>query len=74
MVFEKGNDFVKITRVISHETVGSVWFVDTNLDFESLPIEFQSFVPDTDQEGFEKLKNAVEKWADLEGFKLVSKN
>ena len=73
MLFKKGNDFVEITQRISHDIVCSTWFIDTNLDFESLPIEFRSLVPETDQEGLEKLKKAVQKWADREEFKLISK-
>ena len=73
MIFQKENDFVEITQRISHDIVCSTWFIDTNLDFESLPIEFRSLVPETDQEGLEKLKSSLVEWADLKGFKLVLK-
>ena len=73
MVFEKGNDFVEITQAISADTNDTVWYVYTNLDWENLPVEFRVQVPETDQEGLEKLKNALVKWADRKGFKLVLK-
>ena len=38
MLFKKGNDFVEITQRISHDIVCSTWFIDTNLDFESLKL------------------------------------
>ncbi len=73
MVFEKGNDFVEITQARYAYTGNTVWIVDTNLGFRHLPAEFRVQVSETDKEGFVKLKNAVEKWADGKGFKLVSK-
>jgi hypothetical protein len=73
MLFEKGNDFVEITQAISADTNDNVWFVYTNLDLENLPVEFRVQVSETDQEGLEKLKNALVKWADRRGFKLVLK-
>jgi hypothetical protein len=73
MLFEKGNDFVEITQAISADTNDTVWFVYTNLDLENLPVEFRVQVSETDQEGLEKLKNALVKWADRRGFKLVLK-
>ena len=73
MLFEKGNDFVEITQAISADTNDTVWFVYTNLDLENLPVEFRVQVSETDQEGLEKLKNALVEWADRNGFKLVLK-
>ena len=73
MLFEKGNDFVEITQAISADTNDTVWFVYTNLDLENLPVEFRVQVSETDQEGLEKLKNALVEWADREKFKLVLK-
>lgn len=73
MIFQKGNDFVEITQAISADTNETVWYVYTNLDWENLPDDFQVQIPETDQEGLEKLKNSLVEWADLEGFKLVLK-
>ena len=73
MLFKKGNDFVEITQAISADTNDIVWYVHTNLTFESLPVEFRVRVSETDQEGLEKLKSTLVKWADREGFKLVLK-
>jgi hypothetical protein len=73
MLFKKGNDFVEITQAISVDTNDNVWYVYTNLDLAHLPVEFQVKVSETDQEGLEKLKNAIVKWADKKGFKLVLK-
>ena len=73
MLFEKGTDFVEITQAISADSNETVWYVYTNLDWESLPDEFRVQVSETDQEGLEKLKNAMVEWADIEGFKLVLK-
>jgi hypothetical protein len=73
MLFEKGNDFVEITQAISADTNDTVWYVYTNLDRENLPVEFRVQVSETDQEGLEKLKNTLVKWADRNGFKLVLK-
>ena len=73
MIFQKGNDFVEITQAISADTNENVWYVYTNLDWENLPVEFRVQIPETDQEGLEKLKNSLVEWADLEGFKLVLK-
>jgi hypothetical protein len=73
MLFEKGNDFIEITQAISADTNDNVWFVYTNLDLESLPVELRGQVSGTDQEGLEKLKNALVNWADSKGFKLVLK-
>ena len=73
MLFEKGNDFVEITQAISADTNDTVWYVYTNLDRENLPAEFRVQVSETDQEGLEKLKNTLVKWADRNEFKLVLK-
>jgi hypothetical protein len=73
MLFKKGNDFVEITQAISADTNDNVWYVYSNLDWENLPVEFRVQVSETDQEGLEKLKNALVKWADRKGFKLVLK-
>ena len=73
MIFEKENDFVEITQAISADTNDTVWYVYTNLDRENLPVEFRVQVSETDQEGLEKLKNTLVKWADRNGFKLVLK-
>jgi hypothetical protein len=73
MLFQKGNDFVEITQAISADTNETVWYVYTNLNWEKLPVDFQVQIPETDQAGLEKLKNALVKWADIEGFKLVLK-
>ena len=42
-------------------------------DWENLPVEFRVQIPETDQEGLEKLKSSLVEWADLKGFKLVLK-
>ena len=73
MLFKKENDFVEITQAISADTNDNVWYVYSNLDWENLPVEFQVQVSETDQEGLEKLKGALVKWADRKGFKLVLK-
>jgi len=73
MLFKKGNDFVEITQAISADTNDNIWYVYTNLDWENLPADFQVQVSETDQVGLEKLKGALVKWADREGFKLVLK-
>ena len=73
MLFKKGNDFVEITQAISADTNDTVWYVHTNLAFENLPVEFRVRVSETDQEGLEKLKNTLVKWADQQEFKLVLK-
>jgi len=73
MIFQKENDFVEITQAISADTNENVWYVYTNLDWENLPVEFRVQIPETDQEGLEKLKSSLVEWADLKGFKLVLK-
>ena len=73
MIFQKENDFVEITQAISANTNETVWYVYTNLDWENLPAEFRVQIPETDQEGLEKLKSSLVEWADLKGFKLVLK-
>ena len=73
MLFKKGNDFVEITQAISADTNDIVWYVYSNLDWENLPADFRAQVSETDQEGLEKLKGALVKWADRKGFKLVLK-
>ena len=73
MLFKKGKDFVEITQAISAGTNETVWYVHTNLTWENLPDEFKAQVPETDQEGLEKLKNTLVEWADRKGFKLVLK-
>ena len=73
MLFKKGNDFVEITQAISADTNDNVWYVYTNLDWENLPVDFRAQVSETDQEGLEKLKGSLVKWADRKGFKLVLK-
>jgi hypothetical protein len=49
MRFEKRSDFVEITRAIFYKNGKCVRFIDTNLDFEYLPVEFQAQVPETDK-------------------------
>jgi hypothetical protein len=73
MLFKKGNDFVEITQAISADTNDNVWYVYTNLDLENLPAEFRVKVSEYDQEGLEKLKSTIVKWADQKGYKLVLK-
>jgi hypothetical protein len=73
MLFKKGNDFVEITQAISADTNDTVWYVYSNLDWENLPADFRAQVSEADQEGLEKLKGALVKWADRKVFKLVLK-
>ena len=73
MLFKKGNDFVEITQAISADTNDTVWYVHTNLDWKNLPVDFRTQVSETDQEGLEKLKGSLVKWADRKGFELVLK-
>jgi hypothetical protein len=73
MLFKKGNDFVEITQAISADTNDTVWYVHTNLDWKNLPADFRTQVSETDQEGLEKLKGSLVKWADRKGFELVLK-
>ncbi|MFZ0485133.1 MAG: hypothetical protein WAL93_17220 [Desulfobacterales bacterium] len=73
MLFKKGNDFVEITQAISADTNDTVWYVHSNIDWDNLPVEFRAQVSETDQEGLEKLKGALVKWADRKGFELVLK-
>jgi hypothetical protein len=47
--------------------------VHSNIDWDNLPVEFRAQVSETDQEGLEKLKGALVKWADRKGFELVLK-
>ena len=72
MRFEKDGDFVEITDAVSANANCEVWFIETNLNFENLPVEFRKQVPKTDKNGFEKLKNAVVNWAKNSGFELKS--
>jgi hypothetical protein len=73
MIFQKEDDFVEITQAISADTNETVWYIYTNLDWETLPVEFRVQISETDQEGLEKLKSSLVEWADLKGFKLVLK-
>ena len=73
MIFQKGNDFVEITQAISADTNETVWYVYTNIDWETLPVEFRVQIPETDKEGLDKLKGSLVEWADLKGFRLVLK-
>jgi hypothetical protein len=73
MLFKKGNDFVEITQAISADTNDTVWYVHSNIDWDNLPVEFRAQVSETDQEGLEKLKGSLVKWADRKGFELVLK-
>ena len=49
-----------------------VYFVDTNLSWDDLPVEMKVQILKDDIEGLGKLKKAVKNWASREGFMLIS--
>ena len=75
MRFEKGNYFIGITYGISSvvdERNTPVYFVETNLSWDDLPVDMKVQILKDDIEGLEKLKKAVKSWASREGFMLIS--
>lgn len=68
--FMNGEKYVEIAAAIS-EPEGHVWFVESNIDFKDLPVQFRARIPDSDEQGIEKLKKAVLSWAELKGYNLV---
>ncbi len=75
MRFEKGNYFIGITYGISSdadELNEPVYFVETNLSWDDLPVDMKVQIIKDDIEGFEKLTKAVKNWASREGFMIKS--
>ena len=75
MRFEKGNYFIEIRYGISSDADdpnNPVYFVDSNLNWDDLPVEMKVQILKDDIEGLGKLKNAVKNWASREGFMLIS--
>jgi hypothetical protein len=73
--FEKGNYFIEITYGISSDADKfnkPVYFVDTNLSWDDLPVDMKVQIPKDDIEGIGKLKKAVKNWASRQGFMLIS--
>ena len=65
MRFEKEGNFIEVTDGISadNDRFGiEVWFIETNLDFKDLPIEFRAQVLKSDVDGYAKLEAAVLSW------------
>jgi hypothetical protein len=72
MKWEKGKDFVRIVSGISANSKGEVWYVESSLGFENLPIEWRNQVPKTDEQAYEKLEASVSSWAERHGYQLVA--
>jgi len=75
MRFEKGNYFIEIRYGISSDADdpnNPVYFVDSNLNWDDLPVEMKVQILKDDIEGLGKLKKAVKNWASREGFMLIS--
>lgn len=75
MRFEKGNYFIEITYGISSDADNlnkPVYFVDSNLSWDDLPVDMKVHIFKDDIEGLGKLKKAVKNWASREGFLLIS--
>lgn len=76
MRFEKGNYFIEITYGISSDATNNlnkpVYFVDSNLSWDDLPVDMKVHIFKDDIEGLGKLKKAVKNWASREGFLLIS--
>jgi len=75
MRFEKGNYFIEIRYGISSDADdlnNLVYFVDSNLSWDDLPVEMKVQILKDDIEGLGKLKKAVKNWASREGFMLIS--
>ena len=72
MRWERGTDFVAISSAHSTDVQGAVWHVETSLEFKDLPIELRAQVPKTDDEGYQRLVNIVSKWAEENGYQLVT--
>ena len=75
MRFEKGNYFIEIAYGISSDTDKlnkPVYFVETNLSWDDLPVDMKAQIPKDDIEGLGKLKKAVKNWVSREGFMLIS--
>jgi hypothetical protein len=73
--FEKGNYFIKITYGISSDAGNldkPVYFVETNLSWDDLPVDMKVQIPKDDIEGLGKLKKDVKNWASRRGFMLMS--
>ena len=75
MRFEKGNYFIKITYGISSDAGNldkPVYFVETNLSWDDLPVDMKVQILKDDIEGLEKLTETVQNWASREVFMLIS--
>jgi hypothetical protein len=75
MRFEKGNYFIEITYGISSvagELDKPVYFVETNLSKDDLPVDMKVQILKDDIEGLGKLKKDVKNWASRKGFMLIS--
>ena len=75
MRFEKGNYFIEITYGISSdadELNKPVYFVETNLCWDDLPVDMKVQILKDDIVGLEKLTETVQNWASREGFMLIS--
>jgi hypothetical protein len=72
MRFEKDANYLELADAISTDTPNQSWFIETNLDFKDLPIEFRNQIPRNDKQGYERLKNAVLNWAGRNGYILKS--
>ncbi|PNX50340.1 MAG: hypothetical protein BV456_06985 [Thermoplasmata archaeon M8B2D] len=75
MRFEKENYFIEITYGISSDADKlnkPVYFVETNLSWDDLPVDMKVQILKDDIEGLEKLKKAVKNLASREGFMLIS--
>ena len=72
--WEKDQDYVEITSGVSvdDEYNGAVWYIETNLNFEDLPIKFKRQVAKKDVEGFKELKQLVSQWAEENEYELAS--
>ena len=75
MRFEKENYFIEITFGISSDADKlnkPLYFVETNLSWDDLPVDMKVGILNDDIEGLGKLKKVVKNWASREGFRLIS--
>jgi hypothetical protein len=67
MRWEKDEDYVEIALGLDVD-LGAIWFVESTLDWTELPIAFRDRIGQSDKESVERLKAAIESWADRKGF------
>lgn len=66
-LFQNSGKYIAISQGMCVDT-GKIWFVETNIDFSSLPLFFRETIKSNDRRAIIEFKQKISTWAKATGF------